>query len=398
MGPSRRAAAIGLSPTLAVNDRARELRAAGVDVIDLSAGQPDFPTPEPVKRAGVRAIEENRTRYTPNAGEPALRQAIAERVERDHGLRYAPAQVIVSPGAKASLFFACQALLDPGDRALVPSPYWTSYPEQVRLAGADPVFVPCAEAAGFKLHPADVERAAVERTRLVILNSPCNPTGTTYTTDELAALAEVCLRRGLWIVSDEIYGKLVYDGQAAPTIAATSEAARARTILIDGLSKSHSMTGWRIGYALGPLEIVSAMARIQSHVTSNATTISQWAGIAALALDEAALAPRIDAFRRRRDATVTALRAIPGLTCVEPRGAFYAFPNVSGLAAHRPGGIALSSGAAVARYLLEAARVAVVPGEAFGSPDHVRLSFALELERLEQGLERIAKALAGAAR
>jgi aspartate aminotransferase len=383
-----RVARIGLSPTLEIADLARSLREAGKDVLDFSAGQPDFPTPEPVKAAGRRAIEENRTRYTANAGLVELRAAIAARIERDRGAAYAPEQILVSTGAKASLYFACLALADRGDEILIPVPYWTSYPEQARLAGAEPVFVPTAEANGFKLAADDLERALTDRTRILVLNSPSNPTGACYSLEELAPLAEVCVRRGVWILADEIYSRLVYDGRSPASVVQLGPEVRERTVLVDGMSKTYAMTGWRIGWAAGPREVVSAMARIQSHSTSNATSISQWASIAALELPDEELAPRLAAFDRRRREIVARLRAIRGVECQMPGGAFYVFPNVSGCF-----GGGLRSGRDVARLLLQRAGVAAVPGEAFGSDRHVRFSYACSLETVQAGMDRVAEAL-----
>jgi aspartate aminotransferase len=389
-----RVASIGFSPTLAVSDLARRLRAAGTDVLDFSAGEPDFPTPAAVKEAGERAIDEDRTRYTATAGLPELRAAIAGDLATRSGLEYSAEDVIVSPGAKASLFLVCSTLLEPGDEALVPVPYWTSYPEQVRLAGARPVFVGGPGAGG--LTPAVVEAALTPRTKLVFLNYPANPTGACYSRDELAALADVCVRRGLWIVADEIYSRLLYDGRRFTSVAELGRAVRERTVIVDGVSKTYAMTGWRIGWAIGPREVVAGMTKLQSHVTSNATTISQWASVAALGLDPGELAPRLCEFERRRDEMVRRLQGLPGVRCELPHGAFYVFPDVSGWLGRTIGGIPIDGGEAFARSLLERARVAVVPGEAFGAPGHVRLSYAVDLARVREGMERIERALASA--
>jgi aspartate aminotransferase len=386
--PSHRVSRLSLSPTLAVAELARRLRAEGRDIIDLSVGEPDFPSPDGVKEAGRRAIDEDRTRYTATEGIPELRGAIADHLRHRRGLTCTAEQVVVSPGAKASLYFAFQALCDPGDEVLVPSPYWTSYPEQVRLAGAEPVFVACEESTGFRLTAARLEEAIRPRSRVLVLNYPTNPTGAGYTAEELAPLAEVALRHDLWVIADEIYSSLVYGGFRFSSIAALGADIAARTVVIDGMSKSYSMTGWRLGYAVGPREIARAMTNLQSHSTSHATSISQWAGLAALGLDDDVLAPRLAAFQERRDEVLRRLARIPGVRCVEPRGAFYAFPNVSGCFRH-----GMSSGEACARYLLERAEVAVVPGEAFGSAAHVRLSFATSVDRLRRGLGRLAEAL-----
>jgi aspartate/methionine/tyrosine aminotransferase len=390
---SERVRQIGMSPTLRISALAGEMRAAGVDVLDFSAGQPDFTTPESVKRAGKDAIDADRTRYTANSGLAELREAVVAHLEAHRGLVYAPEQILVSPGAKASLYFACMALLDPGDEVLIPSPYWVSYPEQVRLGQGQPVIVPCSEAEGFKLTAERLERAATPRTRAVMLNYPCNPTGSCYSREELEPLAEFCLDRGLWIIADEIYCRLLYDGRRFTSIAAVAPEMQARAVIIDGVSKSYAMTGWRIGYAAGPAEVIAAMARVQSHSTSNATSISQWASVEALRGPQDEVVRRTAEFQRRRDEVVRRLRDLPGVDCLLPEGSFYAFPNVSGCFTERATGEPIDSGEALAHHLLEKARVAVVPGEAFGSKDHLRLSFATTMERIRDGMDRIADAL-----
>ncbi len=385
---------IALSPTFRVNALARSLRERGVDVVDLSVGEPDFPTPGPVKEAGKAAIDRDLTRYTANEGTLALRQAIAAKLLRDNNLAYEPSEIVVSPGAKASLFCATMALFEPGDEVLVPSPYWVSHPEMVRLAGAVPVFVPAREERGFRVDPAALEAAITPRTRGLILNYPSNPTGATYAQDELRAIGDLCVRRNLVILADEIYEKLVYDGRAFTGIASLDPAFRARTVVVNGMSKAYAMTGWRVGFAAAPKEIAEAIARVQSHSTGHPASMSQEASLAALVGgDETIAAMRIE-FERRRDEVVRSLSGIPGVTCVRPQGAFYAFPNVSGLFG-RPlrDGAAVRSGQEVAVRLLEKAHVAVVPGEAFGSARHVRFSFACSMERLREGLARTAEAL-----
>jgi aspartate aminotransferase len=385
---ARRVRDLGFSPTLAVSDLARRLRAEGKDVLDFSAGQPDFPSPETVKNAGRKAIDDNQTRYTSTAGIDELRRAVVDRLREKRDLSYEPTQVLVSPGAKASLYFACQALADPGDEVLVPTPYWTSYPEQVRLAGAKPVFVRCEEANGFKLTAPQIERAVTARTKAIMLNYPSNPTGVCYEADELATLAETCVRHGIWVIADEIYSELLYDGRRFASIAGLGPEISALTVVIDGVSKTYSMTGWRIGYAAGPVDLIAAMSKLQSHSTSSATSISQWASVAALRMSEGELAARREEFARRRAELLRRLRELPDVTCVSPQGAFYAFPNVSGCFDGT-----IKSGDDCARYLLERANVAVVPGEAFGSSEHIRISYAASMERILEGMDRIAEAL-----
>ena len=284
------------------------------------------------------------------------------------------------------------ALLDPGDEALVPAPYWTSYPEQIRLAGADPVFVSCSEAHGFKLRADELERAITPRTKLLLLNYPSNPTGACYDGKELEALAEICLSRKLWVIADEIYSELLYDQRRFASMAELGPEIADRTVVIDGMSKTYAMTGWRVGYAAGPREVIAGMSKLQSHSTSNVTSISQWASVGALGMSDEELESRLAEFERRRGKIVGRLNQLPGVSCGLPEGAFYVFPNVSGLF-HG----SLHSGEDVSRYLLERANVAVVPGEAFGSPEHVRISYACSLDQIGEGVARIGEALAGLA-
>jgi aspartate aminotransferase len=384
---------IGLSPTLRISALATQMRDDGIDVLDFSAGQPDFPTPEGVKEAGKRAIDADLTRYTPNPGLLELRRSIAATIERDYGIVYEPEQILVSPGAKASIYFACQTLLESGDEVLLPTPYWVSYPEQIRLAQAEPIFVPCSEENGFKLTAAELEQYVTPRTRLLILNYPSNPTGACYDRDELAPLAELCVRREIRVLADEIYSKLIYDGREFTAIASLGEAIRDRTVLIDGMSKTYSMTGWRVGYAAGPRDVIDGMGRLQSHSTSNVTSISQWATIEALGSPRDEVERRRDAFQERRDEIVRRLSDLPGVRCVMPEGAFYVFPNVSGCFCTAPDGERIDSGEALAGYLLREARVAVVPGDAFGAREHVRISYAASIDRIREGMDRIERAL-----
>jgi len=391
---SRRVERIGLSPTLRISALAGSLRASGVDVLDFSAGQPDFPTPEPVKRAGIRAIEENKTRYTPNAGAPELRQAISRQLGRTRGVEYPPDQILVSSGAKASLFFAFMALVDPGDEVLLPTPYWVSYPEQIALAEGRAVLVPCTDETRFKLRPDVLEAAVTPRSRVLVLNYPSNPSGACYSRQELEALVDVCLRHGLWIIADEIYSGMVYDGKEFTSVASLGEKIRERAVIIDGMSKSYAMTGWRMGHAAGPKDVISAMARMQSHSTSNASSIAQWASIEALDNGDEEILRRLGEFTKRRDEVVRLLSELDGVRCLKPEGAFYAFPNVSGLFGRTTGSGPIRSGQDLAEFLLEDAKVAVVPGDPFGAPEHIRVSYAVSLERIREGVHRIAEAIA----
>jgi aspartate/methionine/tyrosine aminotransferase len=391
---SRRVERIGLSPTLRISALAQSLRASGVDVLDFSAGQPDFPTPEPVKQAGIRAIEQDKTRYTPNAGAPELRQAISRQLGRTRGVEYPPDQILVSSGAKASLFFAFMALVDPGDDVLLPTPYWVSYPEQIQLAEGRAVLVPCSDENGFKLSPEGLEAAVTKRSRVIVLNYPSNPSGACYSRQELEGLARVCLRHDLWIIADEIYSGMVYDGREFTSVASLGEEFRAKSVIIDGMSKSYAMTGWRMGHAAGPKDVISAMARMQSHSTSNASSIAQWASIEALDNGDDEVRRRLGEFTIRRDEVVRLLSDLDGVSCLKPEGAFYAFPNVSGLFGRTTDKGPIRSGQDLAEYLLERANVALVPGDPFGAPEHVRVSYAVSLERIREGVGRIADAIA----
>ena len=381
---------LGLSPTLRVSAMAKEMRAAGVDVLDFSAGQSDFPTPPEVCEAGKQAIDDGQTRYTANEGILELRQAVSESIQAHHGIEYPPSSVLVSSGAKASLYFGFMALLDPGAEVLIPSPYWVSYPEQVRLAEAEPVFVPCSEEDGFKLTVESLEAAVTDRSKALILNYPSNPTGACYSRDELKPIADFCVRRGIWVVADEIYSRLLFDGRAFSSIAELGPEIQALTLMINGMSKTWSMTGWRIGYAAGPQEVISAMSKIQSHSTSTGASICQWGALQALRSSDGEIQRRLVEFGKRRDEIVGLLRKLPGVECVRPEGSFYAFPNVSAYL----GKGAVQSNTDLAQVLLEKARVAVVPGDAFGADANIRISFAESMERIREGMSRIDEALA----
>jgi aspartate aminotransferase len=384
------------SSTLAVQAKARELRRRGIDVISFGAGEPDFDTPERIKNAAIQAMRHGHTKYTEVGGVPELRAAVCAKLKRDNGLTYAPAEVLVSCGAKHTLFNMAVALLDPGDEVLVPSPYWVSYPEQARLVGAVPVPVPTSEATGFDLDPARLRAAVTPRTKVIILNSPNNPTGAVFSPASLAAVAELALERGLFVVSDECYESLTYDGRHA-SIAALGPEVKARTLVVNTCSKSYAMTGWRIGFAAGPRELIAAMTDVQSQVTSNPSSVAQWAAVEALGGSQDEVARMAAEFDRRRRLIVQGLTALPGISCVTPKGAFYVFPNVSRLFGRTwpaAGGPAtLKSSLDVTAFFLEEARVAVVPGLDFGSDDHVRLSYATSDALITEGLARMAAAL-----
>ena len=385
------------SSTLAVQAKAKELRARGIDVISFGAGEPDFDTPERIKDAAVQAMRRGQTKYTEVGGVPELRAAVCAKLKRDNDLDYEPADVVVSVGAKHTLFNLMMALVNPGDEVLVPRPYWVSYPEQARLLGGVPVEVATAEATGFDLDPTALAAAVTPRTRLVVLNSPNNPTGAVFSPAALEAVARLAVERGLWVVSDECYEALTFEGRHV-SIASFGPDVKARTIVVNTCSKAYAMTGWRIGYAAGARELIRAMTDAQSQVTSNPSSIAQWAAVEALTGPQDEVAKMAGEFDRRRRLIVAGLNALPGVRCVMPKGAFYAFANVSGLfgrAWRKPDGVTtLASSLDVTAFLLEAARVAVVPGRDFGSDAHVRLSYATSHALISEGLARMAAALA----
>jgi aspartate aminotransferase len=384
------------SSTLAVQAKARELRARGIDVISFGAGEPDFDTPRRIKDAAVEAMQRGQTKYTEVGGVPELRAAVCAKLKRDNGLDYEPADILVSVGAKHTLFNLVMALINPGDEVLVPSPYWVSYPEQVRLLGGVPVAVPTQEATGFDLDPDRLAAAVTPRTKLIVLNSPNNPTGAVFTPGALAAVARLAVERDLWVVSDECYEALTFEGRHA-SIASLGPEVKARTIVVNTCSKAYAMTGWRIGYAAGPRALIRAMTDVQSQVTSNPSSIAQWAAVEALTGLQDEVAKMAGEFDRRRRLIIDGLNALPGVRCVMPRGAFYAFPNVSGLFGRTwrkaDGAVALESSLDATAFLLEEARVAVVPGRDFGSDAHVRLSYATSDALISEGLARMAAAL-----
>ncbi len=380
------------SPTLAMQARARAMRAQGIDVISFGAGEPDFDTPKRIKDAAIRALESGQTKYTEVGGVPELKAAVCRKLRRDNGLDYAPDEVTVSCGAKHTLYNVVMALVNPGDEVLIPSPYWVSYPEQVRLLGGVPVPVVTPEATGFDLAPDALARAVTPRTKLVVLDSPGNPTGAVFSPAALEAVARLCLARDLWVVSDECYEALTYEGRHV-SIASLGPEIKARTIVVNTCSKAYAMTGWRIGYAAGPKALIRAMTDVQSQVTSNPTSVAQWAAVEALGGPQDEVAPMVREFDRRRRAIVDGLNAIPGVRCVMPKGAFYAFPNVSGLFGRVAPSGPLRGSAAVCEFLLEEARIATVAGVDFGSDDHIRLSYATALDKITEGLRRMAAAV-----
>jgi aspartate/methionine/tyrosine aminotransferase len=384
---------IGASPTLKISAKAKAMKAEGIDVIDLSVGEPDFPTPENIKEAGIKAIRDNFTKYTESDGILALRKAIARRLKEDYGLEYGPKQIIVSAGAKSSLFHLVQALVDEGEEVIVPAPYWVTYPECIALAKGKPVIVPTREEDGFLLTPEALKASISPATKAVILNNPCNPTGGAYTKDRLLALAEIVKGEDVYVIADEIYSSLVYDSFAFTSFAALGEDVGKKTIIVNGVSKSYSMTGWRIGFAAGPAEVIDGMSKIQSHTTSNACSIAQKAGLEAYDGPQHDVRKMVAEFQRRRNYCLMRLATVQGLSCFKPQGAFYLFPNVRSFYDKEAGGAKIRNSYGMAYYLLKEARVAIVPGDAFGADDHIRLSYATSMTNLEKSMDRIVEAL-----
>lgn len=380
-----RVSALTPSSTLAITAKAKAMKAQGIDVIGLGAGEPDFNTPREIIEAAYQSMLDGQTKYTPAGGMASLKEAVIEKFQKDQGLGFKANEIIITNGAKHALYTLFQVLLDQGDEVIIPSPYWVSYPEQVKLAEGVPVFVEGKEENQYKITPEQLEKAVSPRTKAFVLNSPGNPTGMMYTREELEKLGEVCLKHDILIVSDEIYEKLVYGGSQHVSIATISPELKAQTVIINGVSKSHSMTGWRIGYAAGNGEIIKAMTNLASHSTSNPATPSQFAALAAYSGDQRTVEEMRHAFEARLNAVFNQLVEIDGITCIKPQGAFYLFPNVKE-AAKLTG---FQSVDAFAEALLEEARVAVVPGSGFGAENNIRLSYATSLENLEEALKRI---------
>jgi aspartate aminotransferase len=389
-----RLARVQPSITLAVTAKAAALRAQGIDVIGFGAGEPDFDTPAHIKDAAKRGLDAGVARYTDVAGLPELRKAIAVELNQAHGTAYGADDVIVSTGAKHSLFNVFMSLLDEGDEVVIPAPYWVSYPDMVKLAGGEPVIVESTAADGFQVDPDRLRAAIGPRTRAVVLNTPCNPTGAVYSRERLAAIARVVVEKDILVVSDDIYRALVYGGATWTSIASLGADIAARTILVDGVSKTYAMTGWRIGYTAGPAPLIKAMGKLQGQSTSNAAHIAQVATLAALTGPTEPIQAMVRAFDERRRVMVDGLRAIPGVSCVEPTGAFYAFPDLSAFHGRRTAqGNVVEDDVALAAYLVEVGRVAIVPGSGFGAPGYQRLSYATSMDNIRRGLDRLREAL-----
>jgi aspartate aminotransferase len=390
---SERTKVIKPSVTLAVAAKAQKLKAAGVDIVNFSAGEPDFDTPKRIKEAAVAALNKGLTKYTDVRGIEPLRAAIVEKYRREYGLGYDPDGVMVSCGGKHALYNVFAAVIDEGDEVVIPAPYWVSYADMVRLANGTPRVIPTRQENGFRLTADELARALTQRTRAFVLNSPSNPTGAAYGEEELLALSRVLERHDCLIVSDDIYEKIVYDGFKFCSVAALNPALRERTLIFNSLSKTYAMTGWRIGYVLGPPPVIAAAAKIQSQSTSNPTSIAQWAALEAVQGPQDDVTRMVREFERRRNATLDGLAKVPGMSCFKPQGAFYVFPNIRAFLGKKAGGKEITSPCDLADFLLEEARVALVPGEDFGSAENIRLSYATSLEDVERGCERIRAAL-----
>jgi aspartate aminotransferase len=390
---AKRAFAVKPSATLAIESKAKELKSRGLDIISFAAGEPDFDTPLNIKEAAKKAIDAGFTKYCPVSGTPDLKNAIINKFQKDNGAAYVPEQIIVSCGAKHSLFNLFEALLEKGDELLIPAPYWVSYPDMAALAGARAKVIKTKQSDGFKLRPEQLRKAITKRTKAIVINSPSNPCGTAYTRAELKELCDICVENKIFIISDEIYEKLIYDGFEFASVSGLSPEIKENSVIVNGVSKAYSMTGWRIGYAAGPKEIISAMTTIQSQSTSNPASISLKAATEALNGPQDSVETMRKEFEKRRDLIVGLLNKVPGVKCLVPQGAFYVFPSVKKLLNKTYNGKRITTDTELAAHLLEQALIAVVPGEPFGAPGYLRMSYATSAENIEKGLERFAKAV-----
>lgn len=390
---SERAKKIKPSPTLAMDAKAKALKAEGLDIVNFGVGEPDFDTPDHVKEAAIKAIKDGFTKYTPVGGIDELKDAIIEKFKKDNNIQYARENILISCGAKHSLYNIAQAVYGPGDEVIIPSPYWVSYPDQVLLNDATPVFIKTYEEDSFMLNPDALAAKITPKTKALILNSPSNPTGFTYDKQTIEDIAEIAVKNNIYIISDEIYEKLVYDGTKHISIASLDKEIKEKTIVVNGLSKSHAMTGWRIGYAAGPKDIIKAMTNIQSQSTSNPTSIAQKASVAALTGPQDFISMMHAEFDKRRRFLIEELNSIEGVSCPKPTGAFYAFPNMSKLYGKSAGERKINSSLDMAMYLLEDANVALVHGEVFGDDNYIRISYATSMANIKKGLDSIKKAV-----
>jgi aspartate aminotransferase len=393
MNISKRLQSIKPSPTLAIDSKAKALKQQGIDIINFGVGEPDFDTPGNIKNAAITAINSGFTKYCPVAGPLEIKNAIIEKFKRDNNLDYSPEQIIVSSGAKHSLYNLFQSILDDADEVIVPAPYWVSYPDMIALAGGKPIIIQTSDKTNFKATSADIQKVLTPKTKAIVINSPSNPTGGTYSYAQLKDIADICVKNKILIISDEIYEKLVYDNFKFTSIAQVSPQVKDITVVINGVSKAYAMTGWRIGYAAGPKDIISAMSKIQSQSTSNACSISIKAAVEALSgLQECVKTMRTE-FEKRRDYIVPKLNSISGITCSTPEGAFYVFPNIKELLGKSFNGNVINTDLEFAHYLLNDAKIAVVPGTAFGAEGYIRISYATSIENIKLGMDRLETAL-----
>jgi len=393
MSLAERVTRVKPSPTLAVDAKAKAMKAEGIDVVGFGAGEPDFDTPDFIKEAAIQAIKDGYTRYMPVPGTPELKEAIIKKLLSDNGIDYEPTEIIVSTGAKHSLYNIAQALFGPGDEVIIPTPYWVSYPAQVLLNDAVPVMVETKQEDGFLLTPEALRAAITPKTKALILNSPSNPTGMGYNREQLKSIADIAVEKGIYVVSDEIYEKVVYDGFEHVSIASFGDDIKALTLTVNGLSKSHAMTGWRMGYAAGPKDVISAMSKVQSQSTSNICSIVMKASVAAMTGPQDFIGGMVAEFDKRRLYMLDRLSKFEGVTCPKPVGAFYVFPNVSAYYGRSFNGRKIDSSAAMCEYLLDEAKVAAVSGDAFGADDNIRLSYATSMDVIVKGMDRIEQAL-----
>ncbi len=390
---STKALSISPSSTLAIDAKAKKMKADGIDVIGFGAGEPDFDTPKHIKEAAIKAINDGFTKYTPASGTLELKQAVCKKFEKDNGLIYTPSNIVISNGAKHSLVNAFQAICNVGDEVIIPAPYWVSYPEMVKLADGVPVILNTTEESGFKFTIDQLEAAITPKTKAIVINSPSNPTGMVYSKEELQAIADLAVKKEIYVVSDEIYEKLIYDGYQHVSIASFNDKIKDLTIVVNGVAKSYSMTGWRIGYTASNAKIAEIMGNVQSHATSNPNSIAQKAAEAALNGPQDEVAMMVQEFIKRRDYMVEKINSIPGLSCIKPNGAFYVMMNISKLIGKELYGVKINGSNDFANILLEKANVALVPGSGFGTDIHVRLSYATSIKNITEGLNRIEKFL-----
>jgi len=381
------------SPTIGISSLAQEMKRKGIDVISFAAGQPDFNTPENIKEAGIQAIRDNHTKYTPAPGIPELREAVCRKFKKDNNLEYSPVQVIVSAGAKQSIYLAIQVLLEEGDEAIIIAPYWVSYPDQVELTGAKPVIISTTIEDDFKISAAEIEKYVTDKTRVLILNSPSNPTGSIFSESEMEEIADLCVRKNIFVISDEIYDRLTYDNENATSIASINDKIKDLTLTVNGASKTFAMTGWRVGYAAGPKEVVSGMAKLQSQLDTHCVSISQHATIEALEHGEETAKKMVEAFDERRKYVVKRLNNIEGVKTNVPKGAFYIFPQVSDYYGKKFNGTIINDSVSFCKFMLEEMKIALVPGSAFGDDRCLRLSYAASMQNIEEGLNRFENGL-----